>query len=165
MDSPDPRGKIAKFFWPANFVTKSTLQRNKRQREKQPMTSDQPIAENAHFSIRSAARFWEPRRLLYNLALTATALFWLFKDWTLFLPAMKWSTLRAVSVLALLANLCYCAAYLADLAIQQLPSSAWTRSRWAVFSLGTLFAMLFASYWINDEIYPYVNQAATLLWR
>jgi hypothetical protein len=131
------------------------------------MRSDQPIAENqpTHFSIRSATRFWEPRRLIYNAILIATALFWLTKDWTHFLPAMKWSTLGAVTVLALLANLCYCAGYLADLTIQQLSNSAWNRSRWAIWSLGTLFAMLFESYWINDEIYPYVSQAATLLRR
>jgi hypothetical protein len=132
------------------------------------MAPDQPIAENeqSSFSIRSAASFWEPRRLVYNAALTATALFWLVKDWTHFLPAMKWSTLGAVTVLALLANLCYCAAYLADLAIQQLlPNSARNRSRWTIWSLGTFFAMFFESYWINDEIYPYVSQATSLLWR
>ena len=74
--------------------------------------------------------------------------------------------LITVVVLALLANLCYCAAYLADLAIQNLlPNSKWNRTRWAIFTLGTLFAMLFESYWINDEIYPYVSQATSLLWR
>jgi len=132
------------------------------------MTSDHPLAQTqpGSFSPRSATRFWEPRRLIYNLILTAVALFWLIMGWTHFLPALTWSTLGIVSVLALLANLCYCAAYLADLAIQQLlPNSAWNRGRWAVWSLGTLFAMLVESYWINDEIYPYVSRAASLLWR
>jgi hypothetical protein len=131
------------------------------------MTPDHPIAaDESSFSIRSATRFWEPRRLIYNAILTATALFWIIKDWTHFLPAFTWSSLGIVSVLALLANLCYCAAYLADLAIQNLlPNSKWNRTRWAIFTLGTLFAMLFDSYWINDEIYPYVTQAANFLWR
>jgi hypothetical protein len=132
------------------------------------MTPDHPIAadEPVHFSIRNATRFWEPRRLIYNAILTATTLFWLIKDWTHFLPAFTWSSLGIVSVLALLANLCYCTAYVADLAIQNLvPDSRWNRTRWAIFSLGTLFAMLFESYWINDEIYPYVTQAANFLWR
>jgi hypothetical protein len=132
------------------------------------MTSDQPVADNhpAHFSIRSATRFWEPRRFIHNAVLTATALFWLIKDWTHFLPALTWSSLGIVTVLALLANLCYCAAYLTDLAIQQLvPNIAWSRCRWAIWSMGTLFAIVFESYWINDEIYPYVSQAANLLWR
>ena len=132
------------------------------------MTPDHPIAadEPVHFSIRNAARFWEPRRLIYNAALTATALFWLFKDWTHFRPALSWHFLGVIAVLALLANLCHCAAYLADVVIQNvLLNSRWNRARWAIFTLGTLFAMLFESYWINDEIYPYVSQAATLLWR
>jgi hypothetical protein len=132
------------------------------------MTPDHPIAadEPVHFSIRNAARFWEPRRLIYNALLTATALFWLFKDWSHFRPALSWYFLGVITVLALLANLCYCAAYLADLVIQNvLLNSKWNRTRWAIFTLGTLFAMLFESYWINDEIYPYVSQAATLLWR
>jgi len=132
------------------------------------VTPDNPITEDehSHFSIRSATRFWEPRRLIYNIVLTATALFWLIKDWTHFLPALTWSSLGIVTVLALLANLCYCAAYLTDLAIQQLvPNIAWNRSRWAIWSLGTLFAVVLESYWINDEIYPYVSQAATLLRR
>jgi|SRR5271169_3790927 len=136
------------------------------------MTPDHPVADPvskdqpSHFSIRSATRFWEPRRLIYNVILTGIALFWLIKDWNHFLPAMTWSSLGIVTVLALLANLCYCAAYFADLAIQNLlPNSAWNRSRWTIWSLGTLFAIVFESYWINDEIYPYVSQAATLLWR
>jgi hypothetical protein len=132
------------------------------------MTPDHPIAadESTHFSIRNAARFWEPRRLIYNAALTATALFWLFKDWTHFRPALSWHFLGVIAVLALLANLCHCAAYLADVVIQNvLLNSRWNRARWAIFTLGTLFAMLFESYWINDEIYPYVSQAATLFWR
>jgi hypothetical protein len=132
------------------------------------MTPDNPITEPkpTHFSIRNATRFWEPRRVIYNAALTATALFWLIKDWTHFRPALTWSFLGIITVLALLANLCYCAAYLTDLAIQSLlQNSKWNRSRWAIWSLGTAFAILFESYWINDEIYPYVNQAATLLWR
>jgi hypothetical protein len=132
------------------------------------MTPDHPIAadEPVHFSIRNAARFWEPRRLIYTAALTSTALFWLFKDWTHFRPALSWYFLGVITVLALLANLCYCAAYLADVVIQNvLLNSRWNHSRWAIFTLGTLFAMLFESYWINDEIYPYVSQAANLFWR
>ena len=146
----------------------STLQDDNREEKGKPMTPDHPIAENppTHFSIRSATRFWEPRRLIYNIILTATALFWLFKDWTHFLPALTWSSLGIITVLAQLANLCYCAAYLADLAIQPLlPNSAWNRSRWAIWSLGTFFAIVFESYWINDEIYPYVSQAVSLPWR
>jgi hypothetical protein len=128
-----------------------------------PPTTNNP---DIRFSLPAAARFWEPRRLFYNLALTAIAIFWLIMGWSHFRPALHFSLLGPILVLALLANLCYCAAYLADLAIQHLlPGPLWKRTRWALWSLGTLIAILFESYWINDEIYPYVSHAANLLWR
>jgi hypothetical protein len=114
-----------------------------------------------NLGLRNAAGFWEPRRLLYNGILTAIALFWFILDWSHYRPALSLSFLGALMVLALLANLCYCAAYLAEIPTQQLaPREFWRRLRWTVFVLGTLFAALFESYWINDEIYPGVTEAA-----
>ena len=108
--------------------------------------------------LRDAARFWEPRRLLYNLLLLAVLLAWVTKTWPHFRPAMTLDSLAIVTVLALLANLCYCAAYLAEMLIQNATStSSWNRQRWAVWVVGTLLAILFANYWIADEIYPFVR--------
>jgi hypothetical protein len=60
-------------------------------------------------------------------------------------------------VLAVLANLCYCAAYLVDIPLQYSSfRGGWRRWRWAVWLGGALFAVLLANYWIADEIYPYV---------
>jgi hypothetical protein len=126
-----------------------------------PMAS----SENTAFSVSSSARFWETRRLLYNLVLIATAIFWLLLDWNHFRPAMKLSSLPPLVVLALLANVCYCTAYLADFAIQRLPAAQWRRYRWIIWGVGTLFATVLESYWINDEIYPGVVNAATILLR
>jgi len=61
-------------------------------------------------------------------------------------------------VLAALANVCYSAAYPADLLLQ---ASAF-RSRWRsqkrlVWLAGTLFGVVLECYWIADEIYPYVG--------
>jgi hypothetical protein len=60
-------------------------------------------------------------------------------------------------VLALLANLCYSTAYLADIALHQLPAAALRRARQALWLLGTLLALLIENYWIADEIYPDVT--------
>jgi hypothetical protein len=118
-------------------------------------------APNPSFS--AAARFWERGRIPYNLALSITAIVW-FARWPHITQAMKLSDVGRLLILALLANLCYCAAYLLDLAIQQLPNVQWPRYRWIVFALGTLFAVLLESYWINDEIYPdFIHAASTLL--
>jgi cytochrome c oxidase assembly factor CtaG len=58
-------------------------------------------------------------------------------------------------VLALLANICYSVAYLAEIPIQQLaPRELWNRLRWAVWLLGMLAALVLENYWIADGIYP-----------
>jgi hypothetical protein len=99
--------------------------------------------------------FWEPARLLYNLALTAAAIFWLAATWPHFRPALTFTSLLPVSVLGFLANVCYCAAYLVDIPMQRSAQSAvWKRRRWILWLAGTLFALLLANYWIADEIYP-----------
>ena len=105
-----------------------------------------------------AARFWEPRRLVYNLLLLGVVMIWVVKTWPHFRPAMTLESLGIMTVLALLANACYCAAYLAEILIQNATSSAvWNRQRWAIWVVGTLLAILFENYWIADEIYPFVR--------
>ena len=108
--------------------------------------------------LADAVRFWEPRRLLYNLLLLAVVLLWVMNTWPHFRPAFTLQSLGIMIVLALLANLCYCAGYLAEILIQNATSSvAWNRQRWAVWVVGTLLAILFENYWIADEIYPFVR--------
>ena len=77
---------------------------------------------------------------------------------TLFRPAFTLQSLGRVLILAALANLCYCAAYLVDVPMQQSSIGiTWRRRRWILWVAGTLFALLFACYWIADEIYPFVD--------
>jgi hypothetical protein len=103
----------------------------------------------------NAIRFWELRRLFYNLALTAAAIFWLVATWPHFRPALTLHSLFLLSILALMANACYCAAYLVDIPMQLSTLGAtWKRRRWILWLAGTLFALLIANYWIADEIYP-----------
>ena len=60
-----------------------------------------------------------------------------------------------MAVLALAANVCYCAGYVADFAMLHWSfDSVWRRRRWILWLVGTLFAIVLASYWIADEIYP-----------
>ncbi|PYT66789.1 MAG: hypothetical protein DMG39_25770 [Acidobacteria bacterium] len=106
----------------------------------------------------NAAHFWEPRRLLYNLLLLGVVVIWVVKTWPHFRPAMNLAGLGGATVLALLANLCYCAAYLAEILFHNATnSSAWNRQRWAIWVVGTLLAILFENYWIADEIYPFIQ--------
>jgi hypothetical protein len=65
-----------------------------------------------------ALRFWEPRRLLYNLLLTAVVFGWLIVTWPHFRPALNLQALLLLFVLAVLANVCYCAAYVVDIPLR-----------------------------------------------
>jgi hypothetical protein len=65
------------------------------------------------------------------------------------------SILGTTPGLVLVANLCYCAAYIVDIPLQLSSLAAnWRKYRWLLWSAGMLFAIVLASYWINDEIYP-----------
>ncbi len=105
----------------------------------------------------SVPRFWEPARLLYNVILVIVVALWIIFTWPHFRPAFTLPVLAAMLVLALLANFCYSAAYLADIALRQLPAASLRRARQTVWLLGTLFALLVENYWIADEIYPDVT--------
>jgi hypothetical protein len=108
--------------------------------------------------LADAMHFWEPRRLIYNLILAAIVLIWLVASWPHFRPAFTLQSLPLLFILALLANACYCAAYLVDIAMQSLSvGNALRRQRWVLWVIGTLFAVLLANYWIADEIYPFVR--------
>lgn len=112
--------------------------------------------------FRSAVRFWEPRRIWYNAVLFVIVVLWLVLTWPHFRPALNWADIGRMCVLALLANACYCAGYIADFFMQAaLPSAFWRRGRWAVWVLGMLLAILVGNYWIADEIYPDFSSATT----
>ena len=105
--------------------------------------------------IDDAIKFWEPRRIPYNLVLTAVTIVWFTLDWPHFRPGFNLQMLLALLILAGLANICYCAAYLVDIPLQHSSFRAvWRRRRWWLWLAGMLFAALLASYWVNDEIYP-----------
>jgi hypothetical protein len=89
----------------------------------------------------SGLRYWEPRRLVYNAVLASVVL-------THFLVALPGS-LAKVSVdgvlgtfiLAVLANIAYCAAYLPDVFVQFAGlQAAWRWGRVILLVIGTLFA-------------------------
>ncbi|HYB60331.1 MAG TPA: hypothetical protein VEH50_02535 [Methylomirabilota bacterium] len=130
----------------------------------QTMQPAQPqrIGDSSRGSFRQvvtrALRFWEPGRLLYNLVLAAVVIVWIVETWPHFRPALVRSSLLPLAALALIANVCYCAAYLVDIPMQLSPlRSVWQRRRWALWLAGMLIAILLANYWIADEIYPFIH--------
>lgn len=93
--------------------------------------------------ISNAIRFWERGRILYNGTLALIFCYYFLAAW----PASKsLVTLNAVLILfilAILANIAYCAAYIIDI-FAQLSSLrlSWLRFRWVLFLVGLLFASI-----------------------
>jgi hypothetical protein len=108
--------------------------------------------------VKEAVRYWEPRRLIYNAVLTAMAVIWVVGTWPHFRGAVTLEHALALVVLALLANLCYCAAYLVEIPLAASTMRAvWARKRWVLLLLGMVVALVLENYWIADEIYPDVK--------
>lgn len=108
--------------------------------------------------LANSLRYWELRRLLYNLLLLAVVAAWVAATWPHFRPMIEVHSLLLFVILALLANACYCAAYFVDIPMQfSAANDLWRRWRWTVWLAGTLLAILLANYWIADEIYPFVR--------
>lgn len=114
-----------------------------------------PLHPSLHDALSDAIRFWEPRRILYNAALAAVVLACVaIAGWS---PVhhLTFESLLAILVLAVLANVCYCAAYSVDIPIQlSAYGQAWRRRRWLMWLGGSLFGAALAWYWVADEILP-----------
>ena len=123
------------------------------------MNESEPNSGGKSVDLKDAARFWERQRLWYNGLLLLVVVLWVVLTWPHFRPAMNLVALGKMTVLALLANLCYCAGYAMEGFIQPLvPQAHWRRLRWVVWVTGMLLALLLSNYWIADEIYPDAQQ-------
>ena len=98
-------------------------------------------------SATDAIRYWEVRRAAYNAALilVVAACFAV----TYPAPTAKLSFDKALFlfVLAVMANVAYCAAYVVDIFAQLSDySEHWRRMRWMLFGIGVLFACVLARF-------------------
>ena len=92
-------------------------------------------------TITDALRYWEPRRLVFNGILACVILGYFAAGWPHSRSTFTLNGLLLLFILAVLANICYCAAYLGDLFVQFSGFKAfWQRWRWVLFTVGTVFA-------------------------
>lgn len=91
--------------------------------------------------LNDALRFWEWRRVFYNLVLAAIVLGKFARYWPATKIALKLDSLLGVFLLAVLANVAYCAAYLVEVLLQFSEfREPWRRHRFLLWVLGTAFA-------------------------
>jgi hypothetical protein len=88
-----------------------------------------------------AIRFWELRRIIYNFVLAAVVIVYFVVGYPKSESMLSFDMALGIFLLAVVANVAYCAAYLADIFVQVSGfREIWLRSRWVVFVLGTTFA-------------------------
>lgn len=98
-------------------------------------------AQTIRESTTDAIRFWEPLRLAYNLVLAVVVLAYFWIGYPASRAMLNLNVALIVFVLAVLANVAYCAAYIVDVFAQASGfRDLWQKYRWALFAIGTLFA-------------------------
>ena len=112
------------------------------------MTTE-PATPTLRDMLSDALRYWEPRRLIYNGALLIVVAGCFAAAWPESKVMLQADTVLGIFVLAVLANVAYCAAYLPDIAIQHSGvRDTWLRWRWVVFLVGTLFASVITYFFV-----------------
>jgi hypothetical protein len=88
-----------------------------------------------------AIKFWEPRRVAYNLVLTAIVVIYFLVGLPLSKNGLSIDFWLSLFLLAVVANVAYCAAYIVDIFAQGSGfREAWKRYRWILFAIGMIFA-------------------------
>ena len=91
--------------------------------------------------IANALRYWEPRRLIYNAVMAAVVVARVAQDWPALRAKVTFEVGLGMFILAVIANVAYCAVYAIDLFVQFSGlDSAWRAGRVLVLVVGTAFA-------------------------
>jgi len=100
-----------------------------------------------------AIRYWEIRRIPYNLVLAAVTIVWGVADWPHFRHFPVWGMALLLFVLTALANVLYSSAYVVDVFIQRSSfRDLWRRRRWILWLAGMLLAVALANARILAQI-------------
>ena len=109
--------------------------------------------------VSNAIKYWETRRLAYNLVLAALVVGQFARVWPGSRVVFELEPFMALFVLAVLANLCYFAAYVVDIPMQfSVYRAKWLDWRAGLWFFGTLFAAAITFYWLVDEIIPTMSK-------
>ena len=97
--------------------------------------------------LTDAIRYWELRRIPYNAVLASVVAAVFLIGWPASVGHVSVNSAELIFVLAVLANVAYCAAYVVDVAAQWSSYRAtWKRYRWVLFAIGLVFASILARF-------------------
>jgi hypothetical protein len=99
-------------------------------------------------SFTDAIHYWEPLRLAYNAVLAVIVLIYFWMGYPASKVTLSVDAILLFFLLAVLANMAYCAAYFVDIFAQ--PSGyreTWRKNRWILFAIGLLFAGILTQFW------------------
>jgi hypothetical protein len=104
-------------------------------------------------ALTGAIRYWERRRIIYNVVLLAEV--GVYAGWLGPGPYSMTDALLALFLLAVLANVAYCAAYLVDIPAQLSGyKSQWIKLRIALFLVGLAFSVVLTHYFSSSLFGP-----------
>jgi hypothetical protein len=114
-----------------------------------PVTAGSFMTRAAGF-VADALKYWEPRRIIYNLALAAVVVGHVVADWPKSRDALTLNVLLMFFFLAVLANVCYSVVYVIDLFVQfSGMDEFWAKGRIALLIIGTAFAAVIAHFFLT----------------
>lgn len=94
-------------------------------------------------AVSDALAYSEPRRIVYNAVLALIVVTYFVFNGPHSRSAVSVDGVLILFVLAVLANVCYCAAYLGDVFVQVSGfREAWQKWRWLLFAIGMAFAAI-----------------------
>lgn len=106
-------------------------------------------------NLGNAIRYWEPRRILYNALLAIIVLIHYVRGLPASRSAVQFNSILLLFVLAVLANVAYCAAYVPDVFAQSSNlRQTWLRYRWIVLLVGLVFAGVLTHFWSSAMFGP-----------
>ncbi len=101
----------------------------------------------------NAIRYWERLRLFYNAALVVVVLVNIFVAWPESTVVFSFEKIQTLFVLAVLANIAYCSAYVVDVfALYSELKPTWLGFRWVLFLIGLLFAIILTNS-ISEQLF------------
>jgi hypothetical protein len=91
--------------------------------------------------LSDAIRFWEIRRIFYNLWLASIVVFYFVRYWPGSRSVVQLDAVLWLFLMAVLANVAYCAAYPVDVFVQMSGLRAtWRSFRWVLLMIGMILA-------------------------